>query len=257
MAKHDSPPKVVGALKALDRDFFELYIMFGNATHALCRWWLHSGDWNADDDYYAAQFNEWCNRYPAIAQRYSDTVSPNTLPALFRAHFDFWLEMVAIEACRIFAELVEIGREHETDEIGWAEAHVIQLIERYRPLVPDWVRAACNVVDPWQAPALLTMKPAGHEDYNPNRVWDCVDAATTAELLEGFAAEYEYKLKGRVGKAAGDASKAEAKRGKTGPSKSSIKERTQREDLYSTYIRDFLKFMGDMDAKPVAARKQT
>jgi len=249
LAKHDSPPKVVGALKALDRDFFELYRMFGNATH--------SGDWNADDDYYAAQFNEWCNRYPAIAQRYSDTVSPNTLPALFRAHFDFWLEMVAIEACRIFAELVEIGREHETDEIGWAEANVIQLIERYRPLVPDWVRAACNVVDPWQAPALLTMKPAGHEDYNPNRVWDCVDAATTAELLEGFAAEYEYKLKGRVGKAAGDASKAEAKRGKTGPSKSSIKERTQREDLYSTYIRDFLKFMGDMDAKPVAARKQT
>jgi hypothetical protein len=213
LAKHDPPPEVVGALKALDIKLHELHTTFGDATRLLCYDNIH--DTRSDDHQaYSDAFDEWSSQHPILIRHFIRLADQRTTPAAFRAFFDFYIETVALGVRHAFTHLMKVGREHKADGIAWAEAQAIQLIERYRPLIADWVRVACDrdPTNPWLAPAFLIMEPAGHNRYDPDHVWDRMDAATTPKLLDTITNEYVRRLKRSFEKAAKKLAPTPAKR---------------------------------------------
>jgi hypothetical protein len=216
------PPEIQGALTALDERIYQLHITYGNAARNLCYSWL-SGDWSVDaEGRDAGLFNEWSSLHPAISNRFGDLVTQNTPPSTVRAFFNFYIDMMAIDVLRIesnikrfvetedadiemvdirvrsiFAELVEIGREHEANQIAWAKAQAKNLFRIHRHAIHDWVCWACDrkPIDPtWQAPRFLLMKPAGNEPYDSDRARERMDAENTQKALESFSDEYERRL---------------------------------------------------------------
>lgn len=209
------PPNVQGALKALNKNFRQSHTTFGDATRILC--YDHIHETRCDDSEVCGDaFDKWCSHYPALSSHFSELTERRTIPSAFRAFFDFYIEMVAVNGRSIFAHLIEIGRQSEADSIVWAESEAEQLILNYRQWVGDWVRMACDryVSDPWQAPLFLTMKPAGHARYDPDRVWERIDATRTLHLLEDLADEYVQRLEEYIADDAGTAYLERAKRPK-------------------------------------------
>jgi hypothetical protein len=195
------------ALKALVREFEKSLIAHGRATQVFCHAHIHGGRL----DYGSSEYDEFNSAFNALWEdadkdrRSADQRNSHYLKltrqgdiqsSVFKTYFDFHLALTAKVARRIFLHLVQIA--DGADKIEWAASHVRQLIWDSRAHVIAWIREACDGgevnPDQWTVPAFITMMPAGHVPYDPDRAWKRMDVARTTGLLEGFADEWVTKL---------------------------------------------------------------
>jgi hypothetical protein len=124
-----------------------------------------------------------------------------------------------------FQELLAIaGKQRHLLQIGtadWARAQIESLRSDHAWNNDEWVRGACDRLPynfpgaeygQWRAPTFLIMNPLGDAAYDPERAWERQDEAASLECLKKFDEELEWRLRGPLDKAEGEARLAEAKR---------------------------------------------
>jgi len=104
--RDDLQPVVRGALKALDEDLRQLLLTYGDTTSHLCYFSLHDKLGDVDvkvDENRVNLFWEWCDLHPTTCEHFRDLVTQHTLPSIFRAYFDVYVEMMAALGIRRIA----------------------------------------------------------------------------------------------------------------------------------------------------------
>lgn len=219
------PTDLIKAVKHF-RDSFEMeHFEFGIVTKALCFSQLHNGHPKGgyeDTKEYEKNLPYLMARVGlAGTQRYLVLLNQGTLPAIFKAFFDFYLDGLKVKALAIFKQLLEIGSANESrlgsGHIDWAKSQMEHLIRSERHCITIWVKDVCDehAYDPnedldeqiswkkWQAPAFLIMKPSRYGPYDPEKVWDRRDSESSLGLLKVLADHYVLILESAVKNAAG------------------------------------------------------
>jgi hypothetical protein len=212
----DLPADLQGALKALYRKCEHWHITYGHATQVLCYDDIHETS-SADHEACSDAFEVWWrdapegwwkdgapnSRFRKLTREWTGwpVANEGTPSSIFRAYFDYYIELIANDAHHIFADLIKTGCKNETRQkkagIEWAKWQAGHLIRSYRHLVADWVCATSDKQTDrrsWHAPTFLAMKPAGREPYETGRVWERMDWTGTRQLLEAFVHEYVLRL---------------------------------------------------------------
>jgi len=219
LSTHNLRPDVQDALNDCYEEFKISLGRFGHALHVLCYDRLLSerlpelqnDDWQAwrqawlkirSDDYEASlnAFDEWMSAHAELRIHF-DLTGHDTPSAVFRAFFDFYIGLIAVEARRIFADLIKFGRAVAADGVAWAKEQASFLTRHYRYLVIEWVRIATDKQgdrESWQASLFLTMQPAGRNNYDSERAWERMDAASSQKALDTFADEYVERLESYI-----------------------------------------------------------
>lgn len=130
--------------------------------------------------------------------------------------FEMYKAGVAVQAVRVFHDLLEIGSTHEgllaKSPIQWAHDLALELAGVYEYRAKFWIRAVCdppdfdtglNWDDPdeiimgkdWCAPMLLVMHPSRFMPFDPRHVWDRADRETTTRWLSSFADFFAIHIK--------------------------------------------------------------
>ncbi|MBB5066098.1 hypothetical protein [Granulicella mallensis] len=219
------PADLRPAVKHLRESFDDAHLYFGSVTKNFCYALLHAGTISEESKEYAEALVKLKARIgPIPSQRFNETVAQGTPSAIFKSHFDFYLEGLSVQVPLIFKALVKIGRANEnhlsTPHLEWAESQTKLLIGSYIHLIDIWVRAVCDTdpYDPdedfderihrtkWQAPRFLIMKPSRYEPYDAAKAWERVDAETSMRWRKMFYEHYvlhlELKLRNLAGEAA-------------------------------------------------------
>jgi hypothetical protein len=218
----DVPTDLIPAIKHLRRSFDDAHWGCGRTTELFCYSLLHS---ESIDDPRKEYINYLMHMKVRVGQaathRFHELAKEGTLPALFKAFFDLYLEGMSVQALLIFKELVEIGRANENrlaiPYLEWAEAQTRHLIRSDSHHITIWVRNVCDkhVYDPnedmeekvfwrkWQAPLFLIMTPSLYTPYDAAAVWGREDAESSSNLLQHFADHYVLHLEVKLKKAAG------------------------------------------------------
>jgi hypothetical protein len=211
--KPHPPSEIKNAVNAARRELERCHDKVGYELRISCGEHLY-GDYREKTFHQLDLFFTFAEQQPATISNFHHLVRQNTPSSIFRGHLDLYMEMIAVDACRIFADqLVEIGRKHEghlkQDGVEWAKSQDRRLIRECAHLLLNWVRMICdrpadspaidaqqeaNRQTAWQGPAWLAMWPARHEPYDPDREWERMDAARSARVLAGFADEYVKRL---------------------------------------------------------------
>jgi hypothetical protein len=230
----DLPPDLVVAIKPLRKSFDHSHFAMGWPTRHLCYAQLHKELGNGHEDQeHLDTFQKLKLHVPPDAMvRFRGLVQRDTLPSIFKAYFDFYVDGMANQARLIFGHLLEVGLANEgrlsTGGVQWAEAQSQHLIRSHRHNVQLWILDVCDKNflsfkidsarsksdrwESWQAPSFLVMKPAKHGFYEPEKVWERRDPETSARWLEAFADDYVIRLEMIIEKLAGNALLERAKR---------------------------------------------
>jgi hypothetical protein len=228
------PADLQPAVKYLRERFDKAHFNFGWTTRKLCFAQIHETLQESEHKAYIqalVQLEAYVS--PSARKRFNEGIALGTLPGIFNAYFDLYLEGLCCQAELVFQELREIGAVHDhrlgASGIDWAESQTKFLVRDHRHDIVTWVRAVCDEqpYDPseetdelinwrkWQAPRFLIMKPARFEPYDSSRVWKREDPQTSSRWLESFADHYVIRLESAIKTAAGEARLEEAKRPKT------------------------------------------
>ena len=229
------PADLIPAIEHLREGFDRAHFGCGWATRIYCYAALHKttvDDPEKEFSNYLTHVKEMLGA--AGVRQFNDRIREGTLPAIFKAYCDLYLDGVSHQAVHAFTQLVAIGRANE-ERLGlpfleWAEAQAKHLIRSHRQEVENWVREVCDIdidtYDPkeddeekifrrkWQAPSLITMKPSGQRPYDAEKVWDRNDAQTSSTWLKFFKDHYVLHLEIKIRKLAGEAALALAKQPK-------------------------------------------
>lgn len=232
------PPDLIPAIKCLRDSFDDAHNYFGMlTTMPLCYLQLHNLNektgWSEPMEY-AKALNQLKPRIgPAAQKKFIDFLSRKTLPATFKAFYDFYIDGLTVQARVIFKQFVEIGRVHEhrleSGHIDWARAQTSLLVRANRHRIKLWIRNVCDEqhYDPadkdpfesywtkWQAPLFLIMTPSRYQTYEPSRVWERIDNARSLDWLESFADHYVIHIESDIKDDAGLAAIELAKQPKT------------------------------------------
>jgi hypothetical protein len=219
----DVPADLIPAVKHLRKSFEMSHWKCFMVTEQVCLWCLHKNVLVDDLEEYVAAFQQLKLIVGAVATHsFLKLFAQKTPPATFRAFFDIYLEGVCTEALRTFHQLIEIGRANEprlhVTHLEWAIEQAKHLVRSQRHMIAIWVRNVCDkrVDDPsetleerlywtnWQAPSLLTMKPALNAPYDSRKNWERNTASESSELLTVFADRYVRRLEMKVKDAAGE-----------------------------------------------------
>jgi hypothetical protein len=211
--EHDVPADVIPAVKHLRRYFENAHFRFGWTTRSVCYSQLHGGIRSPHDDDYGPALDQLKSDLRPAALRFERRLLIQTLPAIFAAFHQFYIDGVCAVALANLADMIAIGRANEDrlpcSALEWAEAQARHMIRSERHLIPLWIRDVCDdrIFDPteeqiywreWQAPLLLIMKPSRFQAYDEKRIWERMDPQSSAETLEGFADEYVLQLETEV-----------------------------------------------------------
>jgi hypothetical protein len=132
----DVPTDLIPAIKHLRKSFDKAHWGCGGTTKVFCYSWLHN---EPRDDPRKEYLNYLMHMKASVGQaathRFHNLLKDETLPAIFKAFFDLYLEGMSVQALLIFNELVEIGRANEkrlgAPHLEWAEAQVRHLIRSH------------------------------------------------------------------------------------------------------------------------------
>lgn len=233
------------AVKHLRDQFDDQHFNFGHTTKTLCFAQIHQTLRESEHkEYIEALVQLKAFIPPGVRQSFNDRVQQATLPAIFKAYFDFCVEGLSAQAARIFGVLLKVGSAHEhrleTSAIDWAELQTKHMIRSHRHNLISWVRDICDTqpYDPdedmderifwtkWQAPAFLIMKPARSHPYDSSRLWERFDPMRSTALLEGFADDYVIRLEMNLRNHAGQARLHSATQPKLTPETGLVKNQT-------------------------------
>jgi hypothetical protein len=227
------PTDLQPAVKHLRNLFDKAHFNFGWTTRNLCFAQIHQTLQESEHrEYIQALVQLKAYIPPNARKKFNDGIAQGTLPGIFKAFFDFYLEGLICQATLVFKELLEIGAAHEhrlaVSGVDWAESRARHLIRYHRHQIVRWVRDVCDEqpYDPteemdeqiywrkWQAPRFLVMKPSRSQPYDSDRVWERSDPQTSSKLLEAFADDYVIRLEMAIDR---DAGRARIEAAKTKP----------------------------------------
>ena len=130
--------------------------------------------------------------------------------------FELYKAGLAVQAVRVFRDLLEIGITHEGSlakpPIQWAHDLTLELAKIYENRAKFWIRAVCdppdfdtdlNWDDPdeaimgkaWCAPLLIVMRPSRYMPFDETRQWKRADRETTKGWLNSFAEFFTILIK--------------------------------------------------------------
>jgi hypothetical protein len=217
------PAELIPAIKHLRKSFDEAHWGCGQTTQTVCYALLHHESVDDPRKEYLNYLKHMKARVGQVATHcFHSLVKEGTLPAVFKAFFDLYLEGVSVRALEIFKELVEIGRANEkrlgASHLEWAEAQAKHLIRSHSHNIRIWVQNVCDkrVYDPnedpdelvfwrkWQAPSFLIMMPSLYRPFDPAAVWERKDAESSWKLLQHFGEHYVVHLEVKLRKTAGE-----------------------------------------------------
>jgi hypothetical protein len=217
----NSPKDLAPALKYLQKKFKRAHWGFGQPTRHFCYTSLHGTAVDDPRGEYVAYLSFMHLRLglqPKV--RFDGYIREGTPSAIFKAYYDLYVGSLEVEILLIFKELLDVGlasqRRLDKSPIEWAKAQAKFLIGHEGHMVRIWIRDVCDehVYDPtdpeegifwrrWQAPSFLLMTPSKFERFDPARVWERNDPATSSAWLHAFEEDYVLRLESRIETAAG------------------------------------------------------
>jgi hypothetical protein len=151
---------------------------------------------------------------------------------------ELYIAGMAVQAIRVFRELIEIGRAH-SEKLGnpyikWAQDLTLELVQSHENQVKFWIRAVCdppdfstdlNWGDPyevimgktWCAPMLLVMRPSRYMDFDAARQWERADRETSKRWMSSFAEMFTIHIKIHIDRLADEKTVELAKQPKSVP----------------------------------------
>ena len=108
------PSDLQPAVKHLRELFDKAHFNFGWTTRTLCFAQIHQTLHETEHKEYIQTLVQLKAYVPLAARkRFNDRIAEGTLPGIFKAHFDFYLEGLTGQAELILKELLEIGAASE------------------------------------------------------------------------------------------------------------------------------------------------
>ena len=139
------PADLQAAVKHLRELFDKAHFNFGWTTRTLCFAQIHQTLHETEHKEYIQALVQLKAYVPPTARkRFNERIAEGTLPGIFKAHFDFYLEGLTGQAELILKELLEIGAANEdrlsASAINWAESQIKHLIRDHRHNIEISVR---------------------------------------------------------------------------------------------------------------------
>jgi hypothetical protein len=219
------PDELVPAVEALDKSLDDAHFRCGKVTEVFCYGLLHPGE-NLEDaeelKLALSQLKAFVG--PVATETFHQYLKMNTAPAFFHAMHQLYIAGVTAQAIRVFQDLLEIGRTHESrlgrPHIQWAHDLTLEMAKAYEYRAKLWIRSVCDPpahdidfhsddVDDivlgrtWCAPMLVVMRPSRYMPFDPEHVWDRTDRETTKSWMKSFCEMFTIHMKLHIGRLAG------------------------------------------------------
>lgn len=271
------PADLIPAIKALRKSFDDAHWQCERVTEILCFSQLHPGIADEDVKEYIVPLQQLkliVGR--AATHRFHEMLKQGTPPAIFKGFYDLYLDGTTVQALSVFRDLAEIGRANEkrlgNPHLEWAASQTKHMIRSNNHLIDIWVRDVCDKqpYDPnedveeqivwmkWQAPRLLTMKPARFRPYVAGTDWERLDAETSLGLRKAFVQDYVLHLEGQLDRVVGQAAVELAKQPKSTQSGAADRNSSQSAPGMRTPVSQHAEGVtsGDNRYKPSKARRE-